>query len=1402
MSIKAYGTVTVLNVDDGEKGDIGVSASSVTPMYYLSTSATKLQGGSWLTTKPEITTGKYLWTKQRTTFSDNTTKDSTAIYDATITGVESRVSSVENTITNKVWSSDISSAIQAFDNGTDTTHSTIRDRITQTETDITGIRSSVSDIETSLDGKADGSTVSAISTRVSTLEQDVSGFHTTVENTYATKTENTTTLNTAKTYAEQLSDRFYAYVEGAGGTSSITLTNKALEAITNQFIVKDPNGNSTIISGGRIYANSITTAMLATDAIKSTNYTKVSGNTSAYSNTGSYFNLSTGNIETPNFAVDNTNSKAYINGEIIATSGSIGSSSTNYWEIGTKTDYNMAQSAALIAHGSSYIQSGQFMIHDDKVNTQSYAQNRTITHPHYEYYYNYTTNVDNAIDTYYDFGMQAPQLNTTSSGYVAGISDLFLYGRRHKNNIPVLETDWEYFFKIDKKGDIYTQGTIYEKGIPLSQRYASISDVDGSYLPKTGGTITGNLTVNGTLTATASKAIADKNGLDISTAYLKLAGGTVTGNLTVSKTSGFNYTGIENGTINASRHVWFSDSNAKGKPVYNDKFKYNPSTNVLTVGSITGNATTATTATKALQDGEGNVIKDTYFKNTGGTISGALIVNAELQADSISSGNLIVNGVGRFNNGLYGNLTGNADTATKATQDSAGNTINTTYIKELSINGQTITITKGDNTTTTITTQDTNTDTLVKQDYSITNNSYPILMSATAGISSTSSRGAKTTIVNNGLYANPSTGKITATGGFVGNLEGNANTATLATTANTWTNSITITIGNTGKSVNGSGNVTWSKANISGNASTSDSGWMSSDDKAKLDAIKISDIDDVISADSIIGTSGIDVSIVSGVATISGLFKVPTASGNNGQTIISNGTTGVWTDFSASLITSGTLPVARGGTGQTSAVNAANAFLNALTTGNSTPQDNDYYISQYVDGGTTTTTYHRRKTSSLWLYMKGKIASDLKLTNTTYNGTSDYALDLKIKDYIAGANLPVGSNMFFMPLISTTKPNRLAVLPPDQIIIEKTTDGGATWVDGGFTDEQKMNVFLGCPRGSGIPIPYLDGSRNVLCGIRITITGMKYNVPNGTAETAKYNYWNSNYVKSTERYCTLSTFYIWCNAVSDRISLKIERATGGNSTNWITMVDLESDDKKLRGWFGGNIINTLKDTTFGGGTTQTTNSWNWRFTFFTRPVTTGGNLASSTGQQSISRIFGYGASGHTNPNNLVLHDHLYSWDTNQNAIFPASITATTVTATTVTATTFNGNATSATTATSATSATQDGDGNTISSTYLKLSGGTVTGTLVLSKTTDASGTSNNACALKIGNTVGQHLEFDDNEIMSKSSGTAPNILYLNADGGLISTGSGGINTSGEITIGSHANLKYDSTIEALCFSFV
>ena len=50
-----------------------------------------------------------------------------------------------------------------------------------------------------------------------------------------------------------------------------------------------------------------------------------------------------------------------------------------------------------------------------------------------------------------------------------------------------------------------------------------------------------------------------------------------------------------------------------------------------------------------------------------------------------------------------------AKSATTATQDGSGQQINATYIKALSVNGRTITYTKGDGTTGTITTQDTNT---------------------------------------------------------------------------------------------------------------------------------------------------------------------------------------------------------------------------------------------------------------------------------------------------------------------------------------------------------------------------------------------------------------------------------------------------------------------------------------------------------------------------------------------------------------------------------------------------------------------------------------------------------------------------------------------------------------------
>ena len=242
--------------------------------------------------------------------------------------------------------------------------------------------------------------------------------------------------------------------------------------------------------------------------------------------------------------------------------------------------------------------------------------------------------------------------------------------------------------------------------------------------------------------------------------------------------------------------------------------------------------------------------------------------------------------------------------------------------------------------------------------------------------------------------------------------------------------------------------------------------------------------------------------------------------------------------------------------------------------------------------------------------------------------------------------------------IDYTRPDKLIFLPASQIIIEKTTDGGTTWVDAGYTDTQKEKLFDGT-RSQNIVIPLLNGVKSLLCGLRITITAMRYNVPDGTAETAKYGYWNSTNVKSTERYCTLDELYFWDSTNSDTMGIKVEAATGANSTNWITLFN--DANCLMTGWSGSNFIK-LPGNVFGGGTNQTTQYWNYRITLMTKGTTAskGATLATTytNASQSINQISGYGTSCWNASNNMMKFDHLYGWDYQQNVTFPKQVTAT------------------------------------------------------------------------------------------------------------------------------------------------
>ena len=84
----------------------------------------------------------------------------------------------------------------------------------------------------------------------------------------------------------------------------------------------------------------------------------------------------------------------------------------------------------------------------------------------------------------------------------------------------------------------------------------------------------------------------------------------------------------------------------------------------------------------------------------------------------------------------------------------------------------------GVNTKTVTLPTDNNTDTKVTQAYSTTNGGYPLLMTATAGVSSTDSRGATTAILNNNLWYNPDLIAL-----HIGTSQINSLTSTTANTA-------------------------------------------------------------------------------------------------------------------------------------------------------------------------------------------------------------------------------------------------------------------------------------------------------------------------------------------------------------------------------------------------------------------------------------------------------------------------------------------------------------------------------------------------------------------------------------------------------------------------------------------
>lgn len=595
-----------------------------------------------------------------------------------LSGVSSTVSKIDKSITDKIWESDITTKINDYDQ---TTVKDIRDRTTSVEKNITGINSTVKDMQTTLESKADGTTVQSLTIRVSKAEQDMSGFKQTVESTYSTKSETESVNNYAKTSFEQLSDKFSWLVDGTSSSTSLTLTDSLVSAITNQFVIKSPDGTSTIIEGGKIKTSAITTDMLSSSVIKSKNYkegTYVDG--AGYSILGTFLDLDNGMIHTPGFYTD-TIGNAYFNGTINALDGWFGAEQHN-WYIGTTiiTDI-MNNDGALTGDEYSYLKATENAAivvnewHLQSQNDNMSLQSGLTTLNNGKFVLNPQDN------KYYDFGIVKPDMSKDAKSY----NKKFLYIRR-ADTPTTHPQDWEYLFHVDYDGSIW---------------YKNQSIAGGNvFLSTTGGTIKGDLTVTGTLNATANQAKKVVNALSINGKAYDGSAAINVGSISIA------YGGTGGTTVNEARaNLGVLGANNKNgyyglaRPDGNDTDWIRSTVNGLipyqsgiagdghsSLGTSTWYFSEAYidfvhgslkgTADRAICDDEGNKISSTYLKAT------------STEFDSITVGNMIVNGTARFVNGLMGTLTGNvignvSGSASYATSSDTANYINLVATNEI-----------------------------------------------------------------------------------------------------------------------------------------------------------------------------------------------------------------------------------------------------------------------------------------------------------------------------------------------------------------------------------------------------------------------------------------------------------------------------------------------------------------------------------------------------------------------------------------------------------------------------------------------------------------------------------------------------------------------------------------------
>lgn len=263
-----------------------------------------------------------------------------------------------------------------------------------------------------------------------------------------------------------------------------------------------------------------------------------------------------------------------------------------------------------------------------------------------------------------------------------------------------------------------------------------------------------------------------------------------------------------------------------------------------------------------------------------------------------------------------------------------------------------------------------------------------------------------------------------------------------------------------------------------------------------------------------------------------------------------------------------------------------------------------------------------------------KVTIDAELSTTSTNPVQNKvikaALDGKINktDKIYEANLEWGGRNLangYSPIDAAMIPelgaNRFAFGKAAGITVEYSTDAGKTWLDYGYTDIQKVGIFS-VGQSTLLGKATID-TLTTDCMLRISIAPHLFGLYTILNKFVIHIYASSR----TGVYCTIDA------------SIK----------DTPTVFKTFANKVPLYGGPAWNIINTPNLITYYNA--PSTQFGLIRFTFGCTDVN------AEYGAVAIDKIMAFGGVGWSTPSNMAQNGHLYRYNEYQDAIFPSNVTA-------------------------------------------------------------------------------------------------------------------------------------------------